>query len=226
MEAHHFSEMMKWLLAKGPGDSDARTVATVVAKRLAADPDGHGADLIKPLMPKLLADFAEIVWPIIGQAIVSDRSKAWRIEHALGDRHSFGAVQNPAILRLPEDFLFSWCHAHPESAPAFVASVAPVLTNRNPNAGDRDFHPIVRRLLDEFGNRDDVLRELVSNMYTFGWTGSRTSYYRLYEQPLHTLETHPIGAVRRWAKKMLASLSRKIDAAHNEDEERNASWGL
>jgi DNA-binding transcriptional regulator YiaG len=226
MDVHHFGELMQWLLAKGRGDDDARAVVVGLAKQLAADPGGGGSDLIKPLMPRLLSDFPESVWPIIGQAIVSDRTKAWRIEHALGDRYSFGTEQRPSILRLPEDFLFSWCHAHPEQAPAFVASVAPVLTNRDPNMGHHEFHPLVRRLLDEFGDRENVLNELAANMHSFGWTGSRTTYYALYEQPLQALESHLIGAVRRWAKKMLAGFRRAIKDARNQDEERDASWGL
>jgi hypothetical protein len=43
-------------------------------------------------------------------------------------------------------------------------------------------------------------------MRTFGWTGSRTTYYALYEAPLRSLENHPIGAVRRWAKTMLGHM--------------------
>ena len=226
MDAHHFKEVMKWLLNKGRDDADARAVAVVFAKQVANDPDGPGSDMIGPLLPKLFEDFSDIVWPIIGQAIVQDRKKAWRIEHAVGDRYSFGQEQRPAILQVPQDLLFSWCHAHPDVGPSFVASVAPVLTNRDPNAGEREFHPLVRRLLDEFGDREDVLQQLIANMHSFGWTGSRTTYYALYEQPLRSLEAHPIGAVRRWAKKMLSSFRREIDAARNEDEERDASWGL
>jgi hypothetical protein len=226
MDEHHFSEMMKWILSKGPKDSDARAIALTLAKQVASDPDGDGRDLIKPLLPQLMRDFSEMVWPQFGQAIVSDRAAAWRFEHALGDSYSFDDIKQPAILHLSEDTLFAWCHAHPDVGPAFVAAIAPVLTTRTPDATDRQFHPLVKRLLDEFGDRDDVLRTIVRNMNTFGWTGSRKTYYALYEQPLHGLDHHPIGAVRRWASKTLHAFSQAIEATRIEDEERDASWDM
>jgi hypothetical protein len=47
MDEHHFANMMRWILAKGPKDGDARAIALTLAKQLAADPDGAGAGLIK-----------------------------------------------------------------------------------------------------------------------------------------------------------------------------------
>jgi DNA-binding transcriptional regulator YiaG len=226
MDEHQFSEMMKWILAKGPKDSDARTIALILAKQVATDPDSNGRNWIKPLLPHLLKDFSEIVWPQFGQAIVSDRKAAWRFEHALGDSHSFNDIKQPAILHLAQDTLFAWCHAYPDVGPAFVAAIAPVLTTRNPAAIDRTFHPVVKRLLDEFGDREDVLHAIVRNMNTFGWTGSRKAYYALYEEPLRGLERHPIGAVRRWAKKMPHAFSQAIEATRIEEEERDADWNI
>jgi hypothetical protein len=174
----------------------------------------------------LLSNFGALVWPIFGQALVTDRAKAWRMEHLLGDSYSFADNKNPAVLNVPEDILFAWCHANPEVGPAFLAGIAPVLTTRNPEATDRAFHPVLKRLLDEFGDRDDVLKKVVQNMYTFGWTGSRTTYFALYEQPLRQLEFHPIGAVRRWAKTMLTHMAAEIRSAKIEDEEQRAHWDV
>jgi DNA-binding transcriptional regulator YiaG len=226
MDEHHFTLMMKWVLKNGSKDADARTIAMTLAKQLAANPDGDGRGLIKPLLPQLMKEFSEIVWPQFGQAIISNRTKAWRFEHALGDSYSFNDVKQPAILYLSEETLFAWCHAHPDVGPAFVAAIAPVLTTRNPNASDRQFHPLVKRLLDEFGDREDVLRTLDRNLNSFGWTGSRSNYYALYEEPLRSLEHHPIGAVRRWAKRVWHGFSRQIETVRNEDEERDANWEI
>jgi hypothetical protein len=145
---------------------------------------------------------------------------AWRLEHALGDSFTFD-TKKPSILQLPADVLFAWCHAHPDAAPAFVAGLVPVLTNRDPDDADRALHPIMKRLLDEFGDRPDVVRALTRNMYAFGWTGSRTTYFALYDGPLRELDTHPLGSVRRWAKKTRGQLGHEIDEARNEDEERD-----
>jgi len=226
MSAHHFKEVMDWILAKGRGDRDASTIALSLAKQLVAAEEERNGDLIKPLLPRLLADFPEIVWPLLGEAIVSDRKEAWRLENLLGDRFGFHDIKKPSILKLPADVLFAWCHAHTDAAPAFVAGILPVLTSKDPDDADRALHPLITRLLDEFGSRLDVLRALARNMYTFGWTGSRATYFALYDGPLSKLETHCLGSVRRWAKKTRSQLSREIDEARNEDEERRARWGV
>lgn len=221
MDSHHFKEMLGWLLAKGRNDADARAAAGKLAKYLAADPDGDARDVIKPLLPIMLEHFAPIVWPPFGNAIVRDRASAWRIEHVLGDSFSFARRKQPAILHVPEDILFAWAHANPDSGPAFLARVLPVLTTRAKGAG---FHPLVKRLLDEFGEREDVHRSLVQNMHSFGWSGSLTTYYALYEEPLRSLFEHQIGAVRRWAQVTHAHMRKQVEAAKNEDDEEDAQW--
>ena len=118
MDEHHFGNLMKWILTKGSKDGDARAIALTLAKQLAADPDGPGGRLIKPLLPLLMKD-SEIVWPQFGQAIVSDRLKAWRFEQALGDSHSFSAVKQPALfffVPFGREIVRSECRTIPMSA--------------------------------------------------------------------------------------------------------------
>jgi hypothetical protein len=220
---HHFGELMNWILAKGRDDRDASTIALSLAKQLVAVDADHHENFIKPLLPRLFLDFPEIVWPLLGRAIVSDRKAAWRFEQLLGD--SFAGNTDPPLLRVPENVLFAWCYAYPDAAPAFVAGIMSVLTSRDPNDIGRTLHPIMHRLLDEFGNRADVLSALTRNMYSFGWSGSLATYFALYDVPLSDLETHRLGSVRRWAKKTRLQLRRAAEEARNEDDERDAMWG-
>ncbi|WP_315806360.1 MULTISPECIES: type II TA system antitoxin MqsA family protein [unclassified Bradyrhizobium] len=223
MDAHHFEQMVGWLLRKGREDADARAAAGKLAAYLASNPDGDARDVVKPLLPIMLERFPSSVWPHFGNAIVRDRATAWQVEHVLGDSFSFADRKNPAILHVPEDILFAWAHANPDTAPAFLARVLPVLTTRAKGA-DRTFHPLVKRLLDEFGEREDVLRYLVQNMHSFGWTGSLTTYFALYEEPLQSLFEHPLGAVRRWAQVTHAHMRKQVEAAKSDDDEQDAQW--
>lgn len=223
MDTHHFEQIIGWLLKKGREDADARAVAIELANHATAEPDVVDG-LLKPVLPVLLTNFAPVIWPVLGRAIVADQAKAWRLQHLLGDSYSFADKKNPAILNVPEDILFAWCHAHPEVGPAFLAQFIPVLTSQRPQEGGGVLHPIAKRLLDEFGDRDDVLKRLVGNMHTFGWSGSLSTYYTLYDAPLRSLMNHPIGAVRRWAKTMLDQMKASAEAAKTEDDEQHAQW--
>jgi DNA-binding transcriptional regulator YiaG len=225
MDSHHFEQIIGWLLKKGREDADARTVAIELANHATAKPDTVDG-LLKPVLPVLLTNFAPVIWPVLGNAIVADQGKAWRLQHLLGDSYSFAEKKNPAILNVPQDILFAWCHANPDVGPAFIAQFVPILESQRPQEGGNKLHPITKRLLDEFGGREDVLKRLIGNMHTFGWSGSRTTYYALYEAPLRDLMQHPIGAVRRWAKTMLDHMLAQIQEAKTEDDEQSAQWDV
>ena len=219
-DEYYFEKIMMWLLDKGREDPDACSTALTLARAL-VDVDGYRhARIINPVVPKLLSGFPEIAWPLVGQAIVSDRQRTW-FEYLLGNVHSFEHRENPPLLSLPENTLFAWCHAHPDRAPDFVASILPCLTTYQADATDRSLHPVMARMLSEFGDREEVLNAIGRNIDSFGWSGSLTKYYALYEQPLRELLTHRRPRVRRWAQRMLRQLSARIKEARNEDEERS-----
>ena len=115
----------------------------------------------------------------------------------------------PPILSLPEDALFAWCHAYPDSAPAFAASALPILTGKRDDGTDPSLHPVMSRLIDEFGDRDDVLKEIANSICPFGGSGSMSTADEVYSAPLAKLSNHQIPAVRRWA----TSAVRQLDAA-------------
>ena len=223
---YHFELIMGWMLGKGRQNPDARATALALAKAVANIEGFNDAELIKPLLPRLLSDFPEIAWPLIGQAIISDARRASRLRYVLGDPYSFGRKTNPAILNLPEDTLFAWCDASPDAAPAFLALTIPVLAAQGVDAQKRSLHPVIARLLDEFGDRKDVLQAVGSNIHNFSWSGSRTTYYAPYKEPLGKLLHHTKPEVRRWAKTMIHQLNDAVANARNEDEEREALAGI
>ena len=172
------------MLDKGRGDADARNVALSLTKKLieAVHLSNYEDErLFAKILPHLLTEFPDITWVLLGQAIAADRKTAWRFETILGDHFSFEDKNSASILRISEDALFAWAHANPDVGPAFIAKVVPLLGTRSAAEAQRGFHPIVKRLLDEFGEREDVRRQLHVNMHTFGWSGSVADYYALYE---------------------------------------------
>ena len=224
MDEHLFHRIMDWMLSKGRADSDAVSAALALARGLADTDDMGNGRLLGPLVPKLLANFPEFVWPVIGQAILSaDWRRKFLLGNVLGDSRSAGRTANSIILSLPEETLFAWCRANPERAPAFVATIAPVVTSyaRDADAG-RGLHPVVARLLDEFGERDDVRRAIEDNIHTYSWAGSLSTYYDLYLGPLSGLVDHPKPQVRGWARSLLRYLQSAIERARDEDEEMDA----
>ena len=222
---HDFGQIVSWMLDKGRQDSDATATALALARTLVNVREFNDAPPIKPVLSRLLSNFPEVAWPLIGQAIVSDGQKAARLAFVLGDQFSFERESHPVILSLPEDALFAWCHAHPDSAPAFTARILPVLTSHGVDAPKLSLHPVIARLLDEFGEREDVQRAVELNIDTFGWSGSMTTYFAPYKEPLSKLLQHPKPKVRSWARILLRQLDDSVERARSEDEEREALGG-
>ena len=224
MTEHHFEEVIGWVLDKGREDEDARAVALIVARGLVDSESFHEDRLLKMVVPTLLREFPEISWPLISQAIVSGGKQALRLQWMMGDAFSYDHEPNSLILNLPEDVLFAWCHATPDHGPAFAGAVLPVITTRDPQATERELHPSTARLIDEFGERNDVQQEIEANIHSFGWMGSPTIYYQVYDAPIRGLLQHNKPAVRRWARAMLRRLDETVQQERTREQEREARW--
>ena len=221
---YYFERIVLRMLAKGREDSNARATALALARTLAHG-DHHGwlnSRSTKPtsVLTKMLTGFPEIVWPLIGGAIVANRRFASRMRYVLGRPYTFGRDIRPPILDLPEDTLFAWCDANPDGAPAFAAKCVPILSAEGDDVVGGLLHPVMCRLLDEFGERDDVRRAFESNIHTYGWFGSSADHYTRLQEPLERLRTHPKSGVRQWAEKMSGQVARCLTRGTIREEER------
>ena len=223
---HHFEKIMKWMLAKGKDDPFARATALVLAKWVADVKDLRDVGIIKSILPVMLADFPEIVWPLLGNAVVSDGQRAVRLKYMLGDRLSVWHKSNPVILHLPEDTLFAWCHAHPERAPAFLTSILPITKAPQSDQPDEVMHPVMLRLVEEFGDREDVKEATMSNIHSYTTVGSLASHFSLYEDMFKKLRQHPKPKVRRWARNIRYHLQKNVDDSKLFDDEIKARWRI
>ena len=224
MVGHHAQDIFTWLLAQGRDDADARSLALTLADGLAAaDVSSNTVDLLSPVLPILFSRFPEIAWPLIGQRIVGDTVAAWHLRNVVGGTFSGrGRASEPPMLSLPPDTLFAWCGAHPDQAPACAARMLPILTAAKAGEDETALHPLFKRLLDQFGDREDVLEAAAANIYTFSWTGSLTAYFAQYLRPLESLRGHSVSRVARWATRTIRQLSQEIVRARIREDERQA----
>ena len=158
------------------------------------------SQVLTPLVRLLLSGFPEIVWPLLGQAMIP------------GEHESRKIVPMLPLIELPEDTLFAWCHAHPDRAPAVAARCLPVIQGA-------ELHRRMARLLDEFGERPGVLQAVDLNMGNFICDGSGADFLARYDGPLRTLREHRRPKVRTWAKEMLRRYRAIAENLRRRDEE-------
>ena len=222
MDSFYFEKLMGHVLGKGRDGPFSTTLALTLAQALSTSVEFEVERLVKPLLPTLLANFPEVVWPLLGNSAISDVRISYHMRSILGDLYFAKQGDTPPILSLPEATLFAWRYANPSKAPAFASEVLPILGPSAEGEGDRSLHSTMLRLLEEFGDREDVQRAIESNMSTFIWQRSTTTYFAGCRPPLRKLLEHPKAHVRRWAQKVLRQLESDIEFAQQEDEELDA----
>jgi hypothetical protein len=98
-----------------------------------------------------------------------------------------------------------------------MASMTPVYADNNTKYNE--WHPVARRIIDEFGNNKDVLIHLSSNMGTFSWGGSLVPYYSSQVEMFEQLLDHQFPNVREWAESTISNLKIAVKNEKNRDEE-------
>ena len=210
--------VLLWVLKKGREDEDARSIALELSKALVNSDWFDEMPRSRELMSALLSGFPEIAWPIIGEAVLSSPTKAFTLKLTLRDRLYFHQRHQPAILSLPEETLFAWCHANPERAPIFAAEAFPFLTDYDVGNLDTCLHPVMGQLIDQFGYGDDFWRAIGRNIHSGSWLGSAATFHELFRRPLEALQNHEKPTVRTWARRLSKELESTIQEARKDDE--------
>lgn len=220
------SKLVGWLLKQGRLDRDARRLALMLAQSIASLNSGTRMKLISPLVPLLLSEFAEIVWPLIGQAVLSEARNAWTVRELLrGPKLFMDEKEDPPLLSLPRETLIAWCKANLDSAPAIVAGIVPILDSIDEPSNTQSLHPIYRMLLEEFGDCKGVLKSASQHLYYgFGWCGSLADHYECFMPAIRSLETHPNSNIAQWAQNTVYTLQLEIDHARSQEDEEKARY--
>ena len=223
-----FAQILLRTLRKGREDDHARETALAFSKALVHRHRDGWLDLygktLRPVLRELLSGFPGIAWQLIGGTIVSSPSFARLMTMTLGERPVHDRGVDPPILALSEETLLAWCHANSDQAPAFAARCLPIL----PAAGSdpsHHFHPVMSRVIDDFGDRVDVQEAFESNLFTTGVVSSLADHYASHEAPLEALQGHQTPAVCQWAKRLSRDLRQLIVRHRTREKESTAGLG-
>ena len=224
MARHYFDDILIWMLDRGPDDPDASATALALSKAATSITDDDHTHTLATVLPILLSKFPGVVWPHIGSAIVGDDPRQrFRFETMLREQPLLGRGETcTPILKLPEDTLFAWCHDHPERAPAFVAKTVPFFTSDGNTDDGLRVHPVMIRLIEEFGSREDLIEAVVEAIWTKGHWGPEEHLWTTCLKPVTKLLSHEHPNVQRWARAMLRRLRDLIDRARVGDAEVEA----
>lgn len=177
---------------------------------------------ITPILRRVFEIHGAQVWPLFSNAIESASSLEKFHLMQLLNKEGHGDERNVSLISsLPEDVIRGWCHERPDFAPTFVAGVTEPFENVE---NSWQLTERTRFLIDEFGNDEDVLRGLSSNMGSFSWRGSLVPFYKAQLDAMQTIQHHPNKIVRNWAAGQVEYLETQINRQKGRDEE--SKWGV
>jgi hypothetical protein len=208
----------------------AQEVDTELAKRLVhtvvdiACEDAGGGSLsiesARVVLRVILKNYFAECWPIVGKALIEKRPR-FLLDHILGmGAQKDEGPQNALLDALPRDGLVQWCHDNSPEGPAAITYIVPVfLTVKEPA-----WHPLAKRLIDEFGQVPEVLDNLSANMFSFASGGSRAPYHERRIHLLRELLDHVEPKVKAWAEKEITYHEK--DRARELQRADEWKWGI
>ena len=170
----------------------------------------------------LFEDYFDEVWPIFSMALL--RREGETLVFKCNPYFSpFRIMEvHEALFCNPtrEAIVLQWCDEYSHEGPARLMAVLPLY-----QGGSNRFSDFVMKLIDRYGDQEEVLSSLSSNMGSFSSMGSRVPYYENRLTCLSPLMEHPIEAVRVWASNKQRELKLTIPKEVAHDAERRAYSG-
>ena len=184
----------------------------------------HLNHYVQDIYEILMKSYFRVVWADIGDALIAKDEnyiKFYGLKNILGS--TIGGIGRSVGVLFEGDIdtIFTWANNYATIAPTRLAELVPIFATKI-GQENAHWHPISKRLIDTFGERDEVLNNLDANMGTFSWTGSTVPYYQAQLELMKGLLDHPKSEVEAWAKRKTGYLKLQII----DEKNRDAEWGI
>lgn len=222
VERHHWPDAVLKILSCENENSFAITITNQIVEFCGKVEFGFISDLsiyLSNIMIHLIEKYFNETWEYIGQGLIGDYMTFHNLEYMIGTRNGYLDHKEGILFRYPQYYsiILAWCREHPDKAPERLAHMMPLNVTED---GKIKWHPFSKAIIDEYGENENVLSLLSSNMGTFGTTGSSVPYYMTQKILLQELIDHKLPKVREWAKSMLSYTIRAIKREKLDDEQR------
>ena len=188
--------------------------ASMISTALLTDPSGEGyiGGGQYECLPLLFKGYFDEVWSVFSMALLKQRG---------GIPALMLAEVNETLFHDPvcEAKVLQWCDKYRHEAPARLMAMLPLYQGRGEHFSD-----FVLKLIDRYGDQEEVLDSLMENIIPSRWMGSLVPYYERRLSCISPLMDHPIEAVRVWASNLQIELRKMIIEEKKSDEERVALY--
>jgi len=175
---------------------------------------------IQKIYSVLMVHHFKTIWNNLSKTLLSegdDYVKFYGLKQIIGSH--IGDVARPVGILFEGDIdsIFEWCKEKSPKAPARLAELVPIYDGNN-NVYST-WHPIAKKLIDNYGDIEEVLSNLRANMGTYSWVGSVVPLIEAQKELFESLTDHDIPQVIEWAKNNIEYTVIRIKDEKNRDEE-------
>lgn len=173
---------------------------------------------IKNIYSVLISIHFSAIWDNLSKALITQEYvKFYCLKNIFGSEiNSYSRNPVSVLFKGNIEEIFKWCEENKPLAPQRLAELVPIFSE---NEEKSTWHPLSRRLIDDWGNIDEVLTNIDANMGSFSWTGSIVPYLESQRDLFIELENHPIDKVVIWAKNNIDGLNKSIKREQDRDDE-------
>lgn len=173
---------------------------------------------IRNLYGCLIDKYYSFIWDDLSNAIVKfDNIAFFDLKMSLG---SLSYKQQKLFAAEHEDDIMTLCEKYPDIAPPRIISLLPTY-----NEDGSQLHPLILKLIDKYGDSQNVLDGVGYNIGTYSGVGSRIPYLRKQIKALEALKTNHLEKVCNWAELHINILEEEIKKENLNEEEFNALHG-
>ena len=163
------------------------------------------------LYGELFDKYRDVIWDDFAEAFASNDKYGFifQINDEIGSGFGFGEGK---LFQADDGRIKELCRKHPETVPCRIANMVPVFKK------DGGFSDWVIWLLDNYGDKKDVLDGLHSNMNTYSWSGSVVPHLEELKLCMQGIKEHHRPEVRQWAENCIRDLDEQLKREMNREE--------
>ncbi len=220
MDRYAFQNVVQRLLVEEFGDDVVALGmvrhAIVLCNRREHNIDFETFDMLRPVIFQVLRNYMSVAWPPLRDSITEGDGLAQLRWNLLLTEKNPGQAKLSAFELLPIDEILTWARRSPDESLAIIGREAPPFHFEGRGVIQS---PLIRRLIEDFGDHESLLNALTANLHSFSSSGSAENLYEQRRDFVAPFRDDYRDRVATWAARLYASFGQLADEERRRDEE-------
>ncbi|MGM5631088.1 hypothetical protein O2K51_09310 [Apibacter raozihei] len=217
---YKISNLIEKILENDEETEFARLINKIIIENISYKNTYHLDFEVKKIYEILISKYFKEIWDDLSISLIGKDDnyiKFYGLKHILGSNNGSLGGGVGILFKGDWETIFNWAKENKEIAPERLAALIPVYAGNNDKYDE--LNPIAIRLLDNFGDNQNVVNEFSANMGTYSWKGSIVPLLEAKKQVFKFLSNHNMVNTRDWANAKLNYINKEIENEKNRDQE-------